>query len=249
MNNPSFKDNFSRQSALYAKYRPQYPKALYEYLAGLTEQHELAWDCGTGNGQAATDLAAFYHTIIATDPSEQQIKHAVPHERVTYRVEQAEQSSLITGTADLMVVANALHWMDFERFYREADRVMKPGAVFAAWTFRLPVITPEIDEVLHYFHYTTIGDYWLPENELIDQEYATIPFPFHPVESPDFFLERTMNLDDFIGYINTWSACQRFIAEKEYNPADSLRTSLQDIWGAMPRQLRWKLILKAGRKL
>ncbi len=54
---PAFKDNFSKQSGIYARYRPHYPEELFAYLATLTEKHELAWDCGTGNGQAATGLA------------------------------------------------------------------------------------------------------------------------------------------------------------------------------------------------
>ncbi|MBD0326304.1 MAG: SAM-dependent methyltransferase, partial [Pyrinomonadaceae bacterium] len=51
-----FKDHFSEQSADYAKYRPRYPAALFEYLASVTAEHERAWDCATGNGQAALGL-------------------------------------------------------------------------------------------------------------------------------------------------------------------------------------------------
>src|SRR2546422_934408 len=52
----SFQDHFSKQASHYAEYRPDYPKSLFTYLASLTQSHERAWDCGTGNGQAAEEL-------------------------------------------------------------------------------------------------------------------------------------------------------------------------------------------------
>lgn len=248
MSNELFKDNFSQNPALYAKYRPRYPRAMYTFLAGLTMKHNIAWDCGTGNGQAAVDLASFYDRVIATDPSEQQIRHAIPHEKITYRVERAEQNTLARNTADLVVVANALHWMDFGRFFSEVNRVLKDDGIFAAWTYRLPLITPVIDDMLRRFHYETLAGFWQPENELIEQEYATIPFPFSPVETPCFFLERTMNLDDFTGYISTWSATQRFIAAKHADPTVDLKNELRKEWAHREMPIRWELILKVGRK-
>tara|TARA_R100000306_G_scaffold742_2_gene1955 strand:- start:14797 stop:14955 length:159 start_codon:yes stop_codon:yes gene_type:complete len=47
----SFKDYFSKQAVEYQAYRPKYPTDLFIWLASLTADHELAWDCGTGNGQ------------------------------------------------------------------------------------------------------------------------------------------------------------------------------------------------------
>ena len=90
MNTQHFPDHFSRQANDYARYRPTYPAALYDYLASLTPEHDRAWDVGTGNGQAAIGLARRFRSVIAADPSEQQIALAAPHERVTYRVGRAE---------------------------------------------------------------------------------------------------------------------------------------------------------------
>src|SRR5207245_7750338 len=47
----SFKDHFSKQAADYAKFRPRYPRELFEYLGNIAPSRQLAWDCGTGNGQ------------------------------------------------------------------------------------------------------------------------------------------------------------------------------------------------------
>ncbi|WP_341842693.1 class I SAM-dependent methyltransferase [Chitinophaga caseinilytica] len=123
----TFKDLFSVQSASYAKFRPDYPPALYAWLASQTPGHAQAWDCGTGNGQCAVHLAGFYENVYATDPSAQQIAHAAPHDRVRYAVEPAENCGLPDASADLVTVGQALHWFRFEDYFREVARVLRPG--------------------------------------------------------------------------------------------------------------------------
>ena len=54
------KDLFSAHSGLYARYRPDYPAELFDYLTSLVENKELAWDCATGNGQAAKVLSEHF---------------------------------------------------------------------------------------------------------------------------------------------------------------------------------------------
>ena len=69
-----FKDHFSGHAVEYAKFRPHYPDELFEYLALISPRHELAWDCATGNGQAAVGLARHFDSVIATDASAQQLQ-------------------------------------------------------------------------------------------------------------------------------------------------------------------------------
>ena len=101
----AFKDHFSRQAADYAKFRPGYPQEVFDYLASIAPSRQLAWDCGTGNGQAAVGLATVFHRVIATDASEKQIANAQSHERVEYRVAAAENSGIESETMDLIMVA------------------------------------------------------------------------------------------------------------------------------------------------
>ncbi len=58
-----------------------------------------------------------------------------------------------------------------------------------------------------------------------------------------------MNFEEFIGYLNTWSATQRFIAKNGVNPTDELRGRLLGLWGKREeeKKLVWKLVLKVGR--
>ena len=115
----NFEDNFSEQSKQYAQFRPQYPDVLYEYLASLAAERLLVWDCGTGNGQAAVSLAKYFSRVYATDASAEQITHAKLHEKVEYHIENAEHVRLDSGIVDLVTVAQAVHWFDFDKFYTE----------------------------------------------------------------------------------------------------------------------------------
>jgi SAM-dependent methyltransferase len=179
----TFKDHFSKQAADYAKFRPRYPHEMFEYLGNLSPTHQLAWDCGTGNGQAAVALAEVFDGVIATDASEKQIAKAQPHERVEYRVARAENSGMQPETLDLVLVAQALHWFDLPRFYEEVRRVLKNNGVFAASAYNLLRIEPAIDEIVNRYYHEVVGPFWPPERKLVEN-FADLSFPFHEIEPP-----------------------------------------------------------------
>ena len=140
-----FKDYFSNHAIAYAQFRPRYPRALFSYLAEVAPARETAWDCATGNGQTAHALTEHFAHVIATDGSQEQLNQATPHERITYRRATAEDSGLDAASSDLVTVSQALHWFDFDAFYREARRVLRPSGVWAVWSYDLLRVTPEID--------------------------------------------------------------------------------------------------------
>src|SRR5204862_688528 len=111
----------------------------------IAPSRQLAWDCGTGNGQAAVGLASVFDRVIATDASEKQIANAQSHKIVEYRVAPAENSGVGSGTIDLIMVAQALHWFDLGHFYTGARRVLKPDGVLAASAYNLLHIEPVVD--------------------------------------------------------------------------------------------------------
>lgn len=249
MTSPAFKDNFSKQSDLYVKYRPHYPDELYAYLQALTAEHHLAWDCGTGNGQAATGIAKYYDQVVATDPSEAQIKNALGCKNVAYAVGPAERSGLENNSVDLITIANALHWFDFDLFNKEALRVLKPGAVIAAWGYGNPSHSAAIDQVITRFHDEIIGSYWLPENRLVEKNYSTVPFPFEEIQAPVFKIEKMLGFTDLIGLFGTWSAVQHCKDKTGKDPVAQIEEELKKAWKELSEEKRftWKLALKVGR--
>lgn len=244
----TFQDNFSKQSDIYLKHRPQYPDELFLFLSSLCAEHQLAWDCGTGNGQAAIGLAKHFAQIIATDPSHNQIKHSIPHQAIQYMVAPAENCSLENHSVDLITCANAMHWFDLNLFYAQVRRVLKPDGIIAAWCYQIPKINAQIDPILTQFHDITLGKYWVHANHLVDAEYTTIDFPFNRIETPAFQSQKNLNLQGLIDYLNTWSATQKYIADIKINPTLALHQELLNVWQNPLEELTltWKFHLLVG---
>jgi SAM-dependent methyltransferase len=245
----NFKDHFSKQADDYARYRPVYPSALFDYLASLAARHELAWDAGTGNGQAAVALAVHFERVSATDPSAAQIQNAVAHDRIVYKVAPAERTELAAGSVDLITVAQALHWFDLGHFYREVHRVLKPAGILAVWCYGLSEIAPGIDEIVHHYYDGIVGPYWPPERHFIEARYQTLSFPFAEQSAPVFAMEAHWDKDEFAGYLGTWSATRRYVQEQQRDPRELIADSLRTAWGPPPskRTVRWPIYLRVGR--
>jgi ubiquinone/menaquinone biosynthesis C-methylase UbiE len=245
----NFEDHFSKQSQTYAQYRPRYPDEIYAYLASIAPGHSLAWDCGTGNGQAAIGLAKHFDKVYATDASAEQISRAYSHEKVEYRVEPAEHVSLNDSSADLVTVAVAIHWFNFDEFYREVKRVLKPNGVIAAWTYNLTEITPEIDQLIEEYYLGILNGYWPERIHYLEEKYETIPFPFEEIIPPSFVMEINWNLIQLAGFFDSWSATQRYKAEKGHHPLEIIWPKLMKAWGDENESLliRWPLHFRIGR--
>jgi SAM-dependent methyltransferase len=244
-----FRDNFSDQARAYSRHRPRYPASLFAHVAGLAPATERAWDCATGNGQAAHGLVTHFTEVIATDASAAQLENAVPHPRITYGLAPAEESGLEDGSVDLVCVAQALHWFDFDRFYAEARRVLRPGGVLAVTLYQHTVIDPALDVILRRFHDETVGSYWPPQTKWSHAYYRTIPFPFDEMKAPvDLAAEAVWTYPDLVGYLESWSATQRYKRARGRDPVDEVRDALERAWGPRDteRPVRWPLVVRLG---
>lgn len=244
-----FKDHFSVHAADYAAARPDYPAALFQWLADRVDGHELAWDCATGNGQAAHALARHFAHVVATDASAEQIANAVPLPGVEYRVATAETPGLDRASVDLVTVAQALHWFDRPRFYDAARHVLRPGGLLAVWGYGLFTVTPPLDECIRDFYTRVVGPYWPLERRLIDERYETLDFPFREVTPPALEMERSWTLDRVLAYLRTWSAVQRYRTREGRDPLALVADDIARLWGQQAqRVVRWPLYLRVGRR-
>jgi len=241
------KDNFSKQSSIYAKYRPVYPQELYDIILKNVTHRQAAWDCGTGNGQAAKELAKAFNKVYATDTSKQQIENAVQKGNIFYSVQPAEQTCFSDNSFDLVTVAQALHWFRFKDFYTEVKRVVKPGAIFAAWTYSILHISNEIDALIGQHHFDTLGNFWDDERKYVDEEYRNIPFPFTKINTPSFIAEYNWTIDELEGYLNTWSAVQKFITKTNFNPVHNLVERIRPYWRPEKMKISFPVHLLMGR--
>ena len=228
----AFIDRFSEHSDLYARARPGYPDALFEAIALDLTSRTLAWDCGTGNGQAAVKLAKYFDHVHATDPSPQQIRNAVRVANVEYAVGQAEESDLPAQSVDLIVVAQALHWFDLERFYGEARRVLKRNGKLAVvgydpWVY----VSTEVDRTVAQTILEPIKPFWAKNDELVWDGYRTIQFPFTETRLPPIAIHLEWDLQQLLAYLCSLSATRTAIRELGDQFIHQAQVTLESVWG------------------
>lgn len=243
----TFKDHFSAQSELYARYRPGYPPQMFEYLASLCARHARAWDCASGSGQAACLLAPWFDEVIASDASERQIASAIPNPGVRYVVAPAEESDLDDGSVDLVTVGQALHWFDAERFFAESKRVLVADGVLAVWCYESCAVSRDCNAVIDELYSGIVGEYWPPERRIIESGYADFTLPGVELAVPEFDMQVRWSSDEMLGYLRTWSACQHYENEHGEDPVSRIEAELGSAWGDGDRLVTWPLRLRVCR--
>lgn len=242
------KDFFSGHSGLYAAFRPIYPKELYDYILGFVNTREIAWDCGTGNGQVARELAGHFAKVKASDISENQLAHAIQMPNIEYFKSAAERTPFPDQHFDLVTVGQALHWFDLSRFYAEVKRTTKPGGLLAVWGYALLTISPKLDDVFLDFYHNKVGAYWDEARRMVEREYAGIPFPFEELPSRAFEIKVEWSLAQFAGYIESWSATQKFIKANGFNPVSDVIEKIKPAWpDEEVKTVRFPVFVKLGR--
>jgi SAM-dependent methyltransferase len=253
----AFKDLFAGQAAAYARFRPRYPAALFEWLAAVSPARTLAVDVGTGSGQAAVALANHFDQVIGIEPSAGQLQNAEVHPRVVYRQAPAEALAVDDAAADLVLAAQAFHWFVAARFFAEAARVLRPRGILALVSYGLSTVDPGVDAVVAELYEDRLGRFWEPERRLVETGYREVTAPFGPaapeLSQPAFELRHELSADELIGYLGTWSALARCRRETNTDPLGELAPRLRAAFsGGDPtirRAVVWPLTVRAWPRL
>ena len=246
------KDNFSHDSKNYSIYRPSYPDEVYRIIYSFLNEKQTAWDCGTGNGQVANQLATVFKTVFATDISRNQIKNAIQKKNIIYSIEEAEECSFDNDSFDLIVVAQAIHWFDFDRFYKEVKRILKEKGIFIVLGYGKLEINQEVDKIIDKLYYDILGNYWDEERKYIDENYETIPFPFEEVKyNEKLYNKLEWTLENLIGYLNTWSAVKHYnkkhSGDSKKDVVEIIYQELRKIWkDNETKKIKFPILLRIG---
>lgn len=240
------KDLFSSHAKDYSRYRPSYPGAIFQFLQKIVPNKKKAWDCATGNGQVAGELANFFEQVYATDISINQLSQAIQKENIHYTKQAAEKTIFPASCFDLVTVGQAVHWFEFKKFYAEVNRVLKKEAVIAIFGYGLFKSDPATNETIDHFYNNVIGKYWAAERRYLQEGYKTIPFPFKEIEVPQIEMKQHWSLERLLGYLNTWSAVKAYEKEKGENPVEQIKPELQKNFGEVG-EVDFPLLMRIGR--
>lgn len=245
----TFADHFSTIAQKYAAYRPHYPRALVDALAERSPRG-TAWDVGCGNGQLSVALAERFDRVVATDPSREQIQAATPHARVEYRATPAEDSGLDSQSVELVVAAQAAHWFVWDKFVAEVERVARPGALLALVSYGIFVVEGDsANEILAKYYWNDAGPYWPKEREHVENGYRDLALPWPAIAAPSIEMSVRWTRDEVLGYVSTWSATVKLVADRGEAPVRALAEKLATVWAdGEARTIRWPLAIRLARR-
>lgn len=239
----TFKDLFSIQAKDYALYRPTYPPELFQFLSQLSKNKNKAWDAGTGNGQAAVELSKYFTEVVATDPSEKQIKEAPRKSNIIYKVEPAESATF--HNIDLITVAQAFHWFKHAEFAETCKKVSAPGAHLVVWSYAIASVTPEIDHAVEKLYNGLLGSYWEKERQLVENGYSTINMPFKEISPPKINMSIDWSYEQFSGYLKTWSALQTYLKTNSPEKVEACFAEIKSAWNSSDKlKVTWPLNIR-----
>ena len=251
MNTPNaeLKNWFDQGGQAYARFRPEYPPELAACLASLAPDTALAVDVGCGNGQLTRHLAAHFSAVAGFDPSGDQIAHAAPQENIDYGCAPAEDLPLPSHSASLITAAQAAHWFDLPRFYTEARRVAAPNAILALISYGVLRLNGKLDARFERFYWHEIGPYWPAERKLEDSGYSTLDFPFTELQGPSIAIHLEWRLEEFLGYISTWSAVRSARAAGREDLLHRFAADIAAPWGdpTTRHSITWPINMRIGR--
>jgi SAM-dependent methyltransferase len=148
------RERFTVTARDYARYRPGYPPALLDHLAAecALDARARVVDLGCGTGISSRFLATRF-AVIGVEPNQAMLaeaRAAGEGARLRYVRGEAEATGLPDGCAELVAIANALHWFDLQRALAEIARLVVPGGwAVAFWLSRAPApFNDELEELL-----------------------------------------------------------------------------------------------------
>lgn len=125
--------------------------------------------------------------------------------------------------------------------------MLRPAGVLAIWCYELCAVTPQCDELIDKLYRDIVGNYWPPERAMVEEGYASVQMPGTPIALPALDMNLEWQAADMLGYLRTWSACQRFEAERGRDPVNDIATRLVAAWGPVARRVSWPLRIRACR--
>lgn len=156
-----FQPRFGQVAEEFQRFRPEYPAALFErVLSAVPANHrQRALDVGAGTGRATGALLPHFAEVIAVEPDPQMAARlAAQFPCALVHCATAEECVLPSACADLVVIANALHWMEASKVLPNVHLWLRNGGTLAVIIAPLPKAERAVNEVIR----AELQGPWLP---------------------------------------------------------------------------------------
>ena len=225
----------------YAQYRPHYSIKVRNVIKDFMEKQGCGFgsvvDVGTESGQALSYWSEVFRNCVGVDINAEQIKRATKAfqdkgaTNVKLHVSPAEDLPLSAGSCDLVTCATTWHWLDAEKFYKKATRVLRQPGVLAVYSYGIPFFphNQKATDVTMKFHTETLSKAWPPGMRHIVNKYKEVELPYSVTERHDITQEWPIPLSQFVAFLRTLVSYRKYM--KEYpgeDPVDVLHQDLKD---------------------
>jgi len=204
---------FSDRVEQYTRYRPGYPKAAIDCLAGTFAlgRTKVVADIGAGTGIFTSLLLPVCSRVYAVEPNDA-MRAAMDSQLAHWKnYVPVKGTSSATGLADESVdcitAAQAFHWFDREQTLPEFRRIAKPGCCLAILFNDRQNDTPFLmgyEEALKKY----AGDYKEVTHKNIQME-AYAPFFSSKLHIAQFKNSQIFDLDGVLGRLSSSSYCPK----------------------------------------
>ncbi len=212
------KNWYSAVAENYNKARPLYPQELINRVVELTQltSDSSILEIGCGSGQATRGFAPLGLSMICLEPSleasEIAKQNCIAYPKIDIKNTSLEEWQLETGKFDVVLAANAWHWLPPEVSYPKSVQALKPeGYLILLWNmspYPSYEIYQELDKV-YQLYAPHLSRYETPQDQenilqqlgqkVIDSQY------FSDVYSEHFLQEVNYSIDDYLLLLETFS--------------------------------------------
>ncbi|XP_061186172.1 putative methyltransferase DDB_G0268948 [Saccostrea echinata] len=249
----------SEHSDMYHKFRPTYPPEMYEFISEYSKSGtgtlDTAVDVGCGTGISTIPLCKYFQKVTGVDVSETQIKTArMVHKQsnVSFFISRAEQMEFLSDcSVDLVTVAQTMHWLEMEPFYKEVIRILKPRGSIVIYGYGNGTLNKsEGNLVIEKFFNHDLEEFWDSRSRHADNFYQNMYLPFSGWErKSDFFIQNKWSANEVVGYLSTWSSCRKYLKKNpKSGRLDEIQQQLIDIYNGQKITITWPMVVFVGRK-
>lgn len=213
---------FDKNTALYERYRPQYPHELYKEIFRFAPIHQSSQvlEIGIGAGNATLPMLKTGCRLTAVEPS-QKFASFCQEKFSNYPSfcvlnDKFEEATLTKNSFDLIFSASAFHWIEEKTGFSKVYSLLRNNGLFALFANHPfacadePVLSEEIQEIYSHYYYR----FWqkapkvqieFTENQARIKSLRGEKYGFEIGKYGLFQRSRILNSDDYIALLSTYS--------------------------------------------